>query len=146
MRRNHQSKRKRTQQGSQNDWNAQEAYDTERQERQRFLATLHIQAHEADVVHGTSAKLRAQSLEVDASGKPSVRTALIKLSVGPVNSGWGGDDDAVFTLGSSRGPTSGASSTIASTAKGDVWVDRYVYTSELLSQWNGFVNRNDGRV
>ncbi|RXW23393.1 hypothetical protein EST38_g2436 [Candolleomyces aberdarensis] len=134
MRRAQQSKRKREYHHQPNyDENPQQAYETQLQERQRALAVLHIQAHEADVVHGSTAKARARALEIDlSSGTPFPGTALIKLEIpssGDFGTGdtWRNEDeDSVFTLSGAR--TSGASKQKANTAEPkakEVWVDRY---------------------
>lgn len=91
-------------------------------DRQRELAALHIQAHEADIVHGTEAKNRARMLEVDAFGKPGPQTSLLKLETkASASAGWNADEDNVFSLsGSNARPKQ------VTVAAQEVWVDRYV--------------------
>lgn len=100
-------------------------YEEHYQDRQRALAVLHIQAHEADIVHGAEGKSRAQSLEVDAHGRPGPGTALIKLNTNAnAGAGWNGDEDSVFSLsGTSTGMNKAVGDGVH--AQG-VWVDRYV--------------------
>ncbi|KAJ2933173.1 hypothetical protein H1R20_g3894, partial [Candolleomyces eurysporus] len=132
MRRAQQSKRKRDYHHQPE--NPQQVYETQLQERQRALAVLHIQAHEADVVHGSTAKARARALEVDPSnGAPFPGTALIRLeipstsgNVGTGNTWRNEDEDSIFTLSGAR--TIGASKQKAKAAEAgskEVWVDRY---------------------
>ena len=111
MRRAQQSKRKRDyRHQSSHGEDPQQTYETQVQERQRALAVLHIQAHEADVVHGSTAKVRARALEVDSSkGRPFPETGLIKLEIPStkgdlgIGSTWRSEDeDSVFTLSGTR--------------------------------------------
>ena len=99
-------------------------YENQFEQRQKALALLHIQAHEADIVHGVEGKDRAQSLEVDGLGRPGPRSALIQLrsSIIGAGAGWNAEEDS-FTL-------SGGSTNSRKTARSDereqLWVDRYV--------------------
>ncbi|KAF5320130.1 hypothetical protein D9611_010276 [Ephemerocybe angulata] len=130
MKRNHQAKRKRQYPSQGYDEGYQRSYEEQVQERQRARAILHIQAHEADIVHGATAKIRAQSLEVDAHGHPGPRTALVKLdmSVGESSSGpsqWNGVDDGMFTLSSASGFTVSKQNVPSEISGKEVWVDRF---------------------
>lgn len=108
-------------------------YENQYEERQKTLALLHIQAHEADIVHGLEGKDRAQSLEVDGLGRPGPRSALIQLGRSNLgaSAGWNAEEDN-FTL-------SGGSSTSRKTAHTDervqLWVDRYVDSQSYAFLW-----------
>jgi hypothetical protein len=91
------------------------------------LRSLYIQAHEADVIHGPSAEMAAQSLEVFEYRSLNEDTVQVVSKVGSALIQWGNNSTASNDYNNHVGNDDDSIPTFGTDAQTSIWVDRCVY-------------------